>query len=227
MPKRKTNNKFISELYGRNITPIDKYIKDDCKIRFGCDVCGFIWSAKPNNILNGKGCPKCVGLARKTHDEFMNEISTINPDVELLGEYINSHSKIEVKCNICNYVWFVRTGHLLAKHGCPKCNESIGERVVKNFLNDNCILYEREYGFNDCKNINILPFDFYLPELNCCIEYDGEQHYRPISYFGGVKMFNDVVYRDGLKTAYCENNGIKLLRIRYDDDIIHTLKEFL
>ena len=44
----------------------------------------------------------------------------------------------------------------------------------------NNINYIREKRFKDCKNIKPLPFDFYLPEKNICIEYDGEHHFKSI-----------------------------------------------
>ena len=31
--------------------------------------------------------------------------------------------------------------------------------------------------------------DLYIPKYNILIEYNGEQHYRPIDYFGGEKQF--------------------------------------
>jgi hypothetical protein len=79
------------------------------------------------------------------------------------------------------------------------------------------LVYEIQYTFNDCLNIKKLPFDFYLPEYNICIEYDGEQHFRPIDYFGGLETFNKQKERDNIKNKYCENNNIEILRIAYYD----------
>jgi len=74
-----------------------------------------------------------------------------------------------------------------------------------------------------------LQFDFYLPERNACIEYDGKQHYEPVDYFGGEKAFRLSLIRDGIKTAYCKEKGIPLLRIPYWDrgNINSILKEHL
>jgi very-short-patch-repair endonuclease len=60
-----------------------------------------------------------------------------------------------------------------------------------------------------------LPFDFYLTDKKICIEYDGEQHYKPIEKFGGDKSLNRVKKNDELKNQYCNQNGIKLIRIPY------------
>ena len=72
----------------------------------------------------------------------------------------------------------------------------------------------------------MLPFDFYLTDYNACIEYDGEQHYNPIVFFGGEEKLEKTIYRDKIKTDYCLANNIKLLRIRYDDDITKSLENF-
>ena len=62
-----------------------------------------------------------------------------------------------------------------------------------------------------------LKFDFYLPDYNCCIEYDGKQHFEPIDYFGGKNGFIKTQERDDIKNQYCKNNDIKLIRIPYTD----------
>ena len=70
-----------------------------------------------------------------------------------------------------------------------------------------------------------LPFDFYLPEQNTCIEFDGLQHFKPIDWFGGVETFLYIQKNDRLKDEYCLNNSIKLLRIKYNDDIECKLED--
>ena len=62
-----------------------------------------------------------------------------------------------------------------------------------------------------------LKFDFYIPQKNMYIEYDGIQHYEPRSRFGGEREYLLQVNRDKLKNEYCEKNNIKLLRIGYKD----------
>ena len=59
-----------------------------------------------------------------------------------------------------------------------------------------------------------------------CIEYDGEQHSKPIKFFGGYKKKKKRKELDDIKTEYCKNNNINLLRINYDEDIISKLDEY-
>lgn len=76
-------------------------------------------------------------------------------------------------------------------------------------------------------DIRPLPFDFYLPEYNICIEYDGEQHNRSVKHFGGDKAFYTRIKHDNIKNEYCKNNGISLLRIPYFKNIEEELNNFL
>ena len=71
--------------------------------------------------------------------------------------------------------------------------------------------------FSDCKNIRRLRYDFYLPNQNLLIEYDGEPHFREVAYLGGKVGFELRQTNDNLKTEYAKNNNIKLLRIPYTE----------
>lgn len=85
------------------------------------------------------------------------------------------------------------------------------------------IVYNKEYKFKDCINPKTnkqLRFDFYLPKYNICIEFDGVQHYNENSIFfsqNPLDSFDNRKYRDNIKTQYCRNNHIKLIRIPYYD----------
>ena len=62
-----------------------------------------------------------------------------------------------------------------------------------------------------------MPFDFYLPDYNICIEYDGELHYKSIDFYGGEEELMKQQNRDNIKTQYCKDNNITLIRIPYWD----------
>ena len=104
---------------------------------------------------------------------------------------------------------------------------SKGENTIWNWLNYNKIKFEFQKRFSDCKDKKSLPFDFYLPDYNLCIEYQGKQHYEPINYFGGLEKFTYQQYHDELKKEYCEEKGISLLCIPYDKNIEEELDNFL
>jgi hypothetical protein len=66
------------------------------------------------------------------------------------------------------------------------------------------IKFIRQKSFPDCKLKNKLRFDFYIPELNCCIEFDGEQHFRKTPVFGGEDGYEKLKLRDMIKNEFCE-----------------------
>ena len=115
------------------------------------------------------------------------------------------------------------------RSGCSVCSESKGEREIRKYLDNFKINYEKEYKFKDCRNILPLRFDFYLPKYRTAIEFDGIQHYEPMEFFGGLEAYERLKKNDKIKSDYCEENYIDLIRIRYDqaDRIFEILKESL
>lgn len=106
---------------------------------------------------------------------------------------------------------------------CGKCrrNISFGEEKILKILKDGKINFETQKSFSDCINPKTnrhLHYDFYLPDYNACIEYDGQQHFRPSSLFGGQKAFETCQYLDKIKNEYCRKAKIKLIRISYKQD---------
>jgi len=101
--------------------------------------------------------------------------------------------------------------------GCESYRTSYGEKRIQEFLISNKIYFIREKKFKTCMNIKELPFDFYLPEYNLCIEYDGEHHFHIVSKYGGVEYLEKVKRNDTIKNIWCLDNSIKLLRISYKE----------
>ena len=120
------------------------------------------------------------------------------------------------KCD-CGNETFVTLSDLRTSNtiscGCSKISH--GEYYIMSILKENNITFIQQYKFNDCKNKLPLPFDFYLPDYNICIEYDGEQHFKPVDYFGGEDDFVKRKINDKIKTQYCFKNNIYLIRIPY------------
>ena len=147
-----------------------------------------------------------------------------NPDVEYVDGYIGSLDKATFHCKVCDNLWETIAFPVYSgKTGCPKCASSKGEKRVSKYLNNKGIGYEAQYIFDDCKNIYALPFDFYLPQYNICIEYDGEHHFMPVRMSKSVTIyqaeenFRMIQLRDKIKTDYCKNNNIMLIRIPYTE----------
>jgi very-short-patch-repair endonuclease len=91
----------------------------------------------------------------------------------------------------------------------------LGELIIKDYLDKNNLKYKNNASIVGCKYKYPLKFDFILEKENICIEYDGIQHFNPVSYWGGEKRLNDSKKRDETKNKFCEDNNIKMIRIPY------------
>lgn len=162
-----------------------------------------------------------------SHEEYVGKVKQINQNIYVVEKYINTKTKILHRCKIDNYEWPASPEKILNGCGCPNCNRSKGEKMVRLWLGNNKILYTPQKKFDDCVDKRQLPFDFYLDDYNICIEYQGMQHYEPIEYFGGGKALAYTQYHDKLKSNYCESSGIPLICIPYWEKVDQYLNENL
>jgi len=205
-----------------------EYINNKTKVKIICPEHGPFYQTPNNHLKKKSKCPFCnIKNKSLTIDIFIEKSKKVhdnNFDYSL-SVYKNNTTPVIIKCNTCNrYFEQTPNSHYVKKHGCPFCKESKGELEISKLLNDKKIKYIRQYKFDDCKNKIKLPFDFYLPVSNYCIEFDGEQHYKPIDFFGGLESFEKLKIRDNIKNEYCFKNNIKLLRIKYNENIKEKIK---
>lgn len=205
-----------------------KYLKHREKITIICSEHGE-FEQTPDSHLQGSGCIYCFKNIKTSIEKFKKkslEKHGDKYDYSMVNKIKNNSTKVTIICY--NHGKFQQQiKHHMSGSGCPKCNESKGELEVMMFLKNNNIAYEFQKIFIDCLNTKTnksLKFDFYLPKMNICIEFDGVQHYKPVKYFGGVKKFEELQRRDKIKSEYCLKNNIELIRIRYDEPIIESLK---
>lgn len=108
---------------------------------------------------------------------------------------------------------------------------SKGEQAVANYLQSLGYPVRKQVTFSDCFDKRCLPFDigFYLNNRLCLIEYDGIQHFKPVTKFGGADYLGYIRRHDKIKDSYCKRNNIPLLRIRYDERPIleNLIDEFI
>lgn len=169
----------------------------------------------PKNHLLGKGCPKCSGK-NLTKTEILEELKVIHDNLYDYSKSEPKRAKDKIKIICKKHGIFEQSLDCHKRgRGCPNCKKSKGETLIRKFLIDNCIKFESQKKFNDCKSINHLLFDFYLPNYNVCIEYDGEQHFNADKFYGGKKGLLEIQKRDNIKNNYCRTNNIKLIRISF------------
>lgn len=207
------------------------YKNNSTKVKIICPKHG-IFNQAPNSHISGEnGCSQCSGKFKITLDFFKKKAKKIHGnkyDYSLISEIKNNTTKIKIICTEHGEFMQMPDAHLNQKQGCPHCRESKGERDISIFLKKNKISFKRQHTFKGCVNPKTgrkLRFDFYLPNYNLCIEYDGEQHFKPKKRFGGENGYNLTIYRDNIKNEFCKNNKIKLMRIKFNEKIINKLNK--
>ena len=171
---------------------------------------------------NSEGCYICSGKNwHKTTESFQEEVNTKFPNTYLiLGDYVKARQPLLVKRIPCGHEYNVSPDNLLRGKGCPKCTirQSHYMDLVESIMDKMGVKYEKEKRFEDCKNIRILPFDYYIPNFNTCIEVDGEFHYYKNTSYSNIRpssSYEEVHKRDLIKDEYCKANNINLIRLPY------------
>ena len=211
---------------------MENYTSSNIKILCKCKDCGHIWKSSPHKLLAGQSCPRCSNHYQRTTNEYIQELKEKNISIMPLEEYQFAATKILHKCLKCGNEWKTAPSNVLYGYGCPVCASSKGEKAIKEYLDNNNINYKKEYTFEDLKSDKNykVRFDFGIFDnennLNCLLEFDGIQHYKPV-IFGGrntpdaktkaEQQYKDGLYRDELKNIYCQKHNIKLIRIPYYD----------
>jgi hypothetical protein len=232
----KTDEEFKTEVFnlvGEEYSILEEYISSKKRILINHNLCNSSYRVSPQNFLRGRRCPKCSrakASIKKTKPEqsFKEEIlKLVGSEYELIGNYINRRTKVTMRhnCEKCNFSEYeVRPYRFLGDKGkigsrCTICNQSKGEILIRDYLNCNEVAFKSQFRIKECRDKRILPFDFAIFDKNnilfCLIEFQGEQHYKPVKWFGGVKKFESLQKRDNIKKEYCKNNGIKLIVIPY------------
>lgn len=200
------------------------------KVDYYCTIHNYIGRCEISKIILGKCCFWCgVEKANEknmfSQDYIENMISENNPDVKFNDIYKGLDKMYSFKCLKCGFVWKERIHKELY---CPNCHGFYkGEQIVNNYLYENNIAFDTQKTFDDCRDKKKLRFDFYLPYQNICIEYQGKQHYEPVSKFGGAEYFKLLQFHDQIKRNYCKDNGITLIEIPYTYDTREKIEDFL
>lgn len=214
------NIEIISTEYTNNKTPLT----------LKCKIDGEVW-VNSFAYLHKGGCPVCAlkkigDDKRYTIERVKSELFNISPDITIISkDYYRSDYKLDCVCEK-GHEFQACWNNLKQGKACPICRHSKLEKRIYSYLSENEIDFETQKRFDDCRKSKPLPFDFYIPELNLCIEADGIQHYETNDFFGGEEGLKIRQEYDGIKNEFCESNGINLLRIRYDEiDIIPQILE--
>lgn len=209
-----------------NLRPSEFTHKSGRKVWWKCDLgSDHEWQAPINNLVClGSGCPCCANrklvpsnCLASTHPKFIKEWdqekNKITPH-DITAGYAN---KVWWRCTQNNkHVWNSSPAQRFFGDGtgCPFCRESKGENRIAAWLDRNQIPYQRQYKIKECKIKMPLPFDFAIAikEKLFLVEYQGEQHYRPVF---GEDAFIRTLRSDAVKEEFCGLKSIALIRIPF------------
>lgn len=205
-----------------------------------CGICGEIISVSRDSLVRGKSscCNRCKGekIRQKVEDRGLSawHIGDKFGFLEVIGSAgtKNGHSYVKCKCK-CGKIIDVRTEHLKGQShsktiSCGCATQSSGEIEIINILEQANIDFQTQYRIRE---FNILsPFDFAIfkdKELLGLIEFDGEQHFKPVNAWGGEEQLKIQQERDMKKNLWCKENNIRLIRIPYTDQSKLSLEYLL
>ena len=167
-----------------------------------------------------KYCNNCKGLSTRSwiNGDRFGKLVIIDK-----GQAKGNHSYVKVQCDCGSEPFEVRLSHLKGQHhgrtiSCGCASESSGEIKIRQILEKYNINFQKQYRIKN-ENNEIMIFDFVIFDKNNnilkCIEYNGEQHYKPVEIFGGEEAFEKQKIRDARKTEYCYTHNINLQWIPY------------
>lgn len=236
MSKRLTNEEFIlraKTVHGDKYTYENvSYEKMTTKVNITCPAHGNFQQRPNDHVSGGNGCPTCSiekisAMKRGSAESFITKAKKIHGDKYYYDKvfYVNAITKVVITCSKHGDFEQCPDKHTSSGQGCPSCRLSHGERDLMNIFISRNIDFFPQKTFDDLrgsvKNTR-LSYDFFLPEHNLLVEYDGQQHFEAVNIFGNIpnkeeqmKIFRETQHRDRLKNDYAINNGFKLLRMPY------------
>lgn len=201
------------------------YVGTNIPLKIICSIHGQFYQT-PNAHLAGSGCQRCARPSLiNTTEKFIEKATQVhNGKYDYSNSvYTTCYAKVQIKCQEHGIFYQSASNHIRGA-GCPICRASRGELSILSYLSIHNIQCHREKSFDGLINPITrarLWFDFYLPELNTLIEFDGKQHFLPVAFDSDTsaetKQANlaGTKYRDQIKNEYATNNNIKLIRIPY------------
>lgn len=229
--RKKTDKEFNQEVFdlvGDEYTFLDDYVNDYTKLKVKHNQCENTYEVSPSSFLQGHGCPYCFGKHKKSNEQFQQEVyDLVGNEYTFLDKYINTDTKLRIKHNRCENIYEVKPSNFLFGYRCPYCNSPKGETVITKLLDTFSIEYEYQKTFPDLKDKSYLSYDFYIPDQNILIEYQGIQHYQPVDHFGGDDRFMVQQKHDQTKLDYAKEHGYNLIAVPYTEDTFSKIKRYL
>lgn len=197
-----------------------------------CLTCGNITSVRKSDLdKNPRSCNKCKGNVIIETMRLKDDSVWKNGDKYGLltiigkGTKTNHHTYVKVQCDCGSEPFEVRLEHLKGQGrrnrtiSCGCASESAGEIKIRQILENMNLDFQTQYRIKNDNN-ELMIFDFVIfkdGKIIKCIEFNGQQHYKPIEFFGGEEAFEAQKERDARKDEYCNTHGIILQWVPYFD----------
>lgn len=215
---RKEKIKYLESL--QDTLEILEIGRKNTKIK--CHSCGEVFERTTVGVMsNFNNCPNCNSFYQKQANSLQEAeeyLSKKFPDHNYkVLQYSTFHGNCAIKHEDCKFVYKGRFDSFCNSRGCPKCyrKKSKGEQRIEKWLINHKINYISQYPLSLKTDMKRYKFDFYLPDFNIAIEYNGEQHYiKKKDFFDGLEITQN---RDRKKKEYCLENNIELLIIPYTE----------
>lgn len=233
--KRRSHEDFVKRskrVHGDSYVVIGKYTKSSDKIKVRHADCGREYEVEANSFLMGSTCEVCSYKKRGTKTRIdpteyvINTLLRTNNEFIPISLYKRSWEPVKYRHRGCGTEFERTPNDFLGRSTCPKCHssKSLGELRVSKTLKRLGVIFEEEKPIG-----RTLRSDFYLPEYQAYIEYDGHQHFYPIEFWGGRKAFEKQKRNDAIKNKYFEFLGFPYLRIPYwnYDRVEEIVAEFI
>ena len=225
----KTTYSFIKEvddLWHGEYEVIGEYVNRKTKIGIKHNSCNNIFEMTPEKFISGQECPHCK--SKRQSENQLISISDFNCKIfNLVGneytvlsnEYKGANTKILFKHNTCNSEFKMTPSKFInANQRCPICNQSKGEMECSKYFKNNNIKHIPQKSFPKLFGLGgkLLSYDFYLPDYNLLIEYQGEFHDGKANWYVAENLEKQQEH-DRRKRQYAKDHNIKLLEIWYWD----------
>jgi hypothetical protein len=189
---------------------LSQYVNTSTAIIALCTYCGTTYTNNPARYyVSSYGCFRCRFMS---HETFVQKANIVhNNRYEYNNRYVKSDKKMTIYCKNCKKTFEQPPKYHLYGKGCPNCRKSKGELAVENYLIAHSISFIPQKKFTGCKNKKELPFDFFIPDLNILIEYNGRQHFGPVEQFNGNIGYAKIKKHDAIKVRFCIESPYTLI----------------
>jgi hypothetical protein len=196
-----------------------EYVNCDVKLSYTCPE-GHTGQISWNNFNQGQGCPICYGNAKVNIEQIRFFFEKVGYSL-LSSDCLNNSDRLYYMCPK-GHRGQVSWNNFSHGHRCPQCYEWKNQKRLGEVLEQ---LFPGKVKRQD--NLEFLKrqkVDFSIRDLRLAFEYDGQQHFNPVRFGGisqkeAISLFKNMVRLDKQKNKLCQENNIRLVRIRYNEPL--------